>query len=227
MNKKNFPDYNPPVVLLGTPDPSSFWNQALKQYKTHGHDKRWVYDYSISPKATVIYDRFPKSRIHLLVLPMDVNVNSPSEFNGSHLNRLIEVHNYASQLVYYLAKKYNTQFIMGYHAIPSMKDLHLHIISVDFDSIFLKKKQHYNSFTIPDYFISPHKIELDLINYGYVQINTALKVTLKQEPVCIFCTQKIQVTSAIEFKKFKEHLELHIEDITRTKIHKSLLTSIH
>lgn len=35
----------------------------------------------------------------------------------------------------------------GYHAIPSLQPLHIHIISQDFDSPALKKKQHWNSFT--------------------------------------------------------------------------------
>lgn len=39
------------------------------------------------------------------------------------------------------------KFRMGYHAIPSMKQLHMHLISQDFDSDALKNKKHWNSFT--------------------------------------------------------------------------------
>lgn len=35
----------------------------------------------------------------------------------------------------------------GYHGIPSLQPLHLHIISQDFDSVRIKKLRHYNSFT--------------------------------------------------------------------------------
>ena len=35
---------------------------------------------------------------------------------------------------------------VGFHAKPSMKHLHLHVISVDFISPFLKTKKHWNSF---------------------------------------------------------------------------------
>lgn len=43
-------------------------------------------------------------------------------------------------------------FRIGYHAQPSLDQLHLHVISKDFDSEFLKTKKHFNSFTT-DFFI--------------------------------------------------------------------------
>lgn len=38
---------------------------------------------------------------------------------------------------------------IGYHAVPSMQRLHLHVISTDFVSPCLKTKYHWNSFTTP------------------------------------------------------------------------------
>lgn len=38
------------------------------------------------------------------------------------------------------------EFKIGFHAEPSMQQLHLHVISTDFDSTFLKTKKHWNSF---------------------------------------------------------------------------------
>ncbi|CAA6669309.1 unnamed protein product [Spirodela intermedia] len=37
-------------------------------------------------------------------------------------------------------------FRLGYHSAPSMRQLHLHVISQDFDSDHLKNKKHWNSF---------------------------------------------------------------------------------
>lgn len=37
-------------------------------------------------------------------------------------------------------------FKVGYHAVPSLNRLHLHVISKDFESLFLKTKKHWNSF---------------------------------------------------------------------------------
>jgi aprataxin len=41
---------------------------------------------------------------------------------------------------------------MGFHGRPSMRQLHLHVISDDFDNKCLKNPKHYNSFTT-SYFI--------------------------------------------------------------------------
>lgn len=40
-------------------------------------------------------------------------------------------------------------FRAGFHAHPSMPQLHLHVISQDLDSPCLKTKHHYNSFVTP------------------------------------------------------------------------------
>lgn len=42
-----------------------------------------------------------------------------------------------------------SRFEMGFHAVPSLKPLHLHVITQDFIGDGLKKKSHYNSFTTP------------------------------------------------------------------------------
>lgn len=51
-------------------------------------------------------------------------------------------------------------FKIGYHAEPSMQQVHLHVISTDFHSPALKNKKHWNSFTT-EFFI-PHEGELKL-----------------------------------------------------------------
>ena len=38
-------------------------------------------------------------------------------------------------------------FRYGFHAIPSMRQLHLHVISQDLDSAAMKNKKHWNSFS--------------------------------------------------------------------------------
>ena len=56
----------------------------------------------------------------------------------------------------------NIIFKMGFHAFPSMAQVHMHVISQDFDSICLKNKKHWNSFNT-DYFVSSD-IVLNLLN---------------------------------------------------------------
>lgn len=46
-------------------------------------------------------------------------------------------------------------FKIGYHAEPSMQQVHLHVISTDFNSPSLKTKKHWNSFNTA-YFVPHH-----------------------------------------------------------------------
>lgn len=40
-----------------------------------------------------------------------------------------------------------SSFKIGYHAQPSLNQLHLHVISVDLYAPTMRKKKHWNSFT--------------------------------------------------------------------------------
>jgi Scavenger mRNA decapping enzyme C-term binding len=41
------------------------------------------------------------------------------------------------------------QFRVGYHAIPSLKPLHVHIISQDLNGHGMKQPKHWNTFATP------------------------------------------------------------------------------
>ena len=101
----------------------------------------------------VIYDAYNKATIHLLVLPKH-HLQLPNEIrhiNSSHLLVLKEMNDIATQIANsttinsILLPKYN--MMIGFHTIPSLLPLHLHIISSDLHSDHLKTKRHYNSFT--------------------------------------------------------------------------------
>ncbi|XP_070511903.1 aprataxin [Cardiocondyla obscurior] len=63
-----------------------------------------------------------------------------------HQDLIMHMHNVACDL----AKNHvDHDFIMGYHALPSMFRLHLHVVSTDFDSPYLKNKKHWNFFITP------------------------------------------------------------------------------
>jgi aprataxin len=61
------------------------------------------------------------------------------------------------------------EFRLGYHVIPSMKLLHLHIISQDFDSPYLRSKKHWHSFT-SNWLQSPEWLEQMIENQGNYQV---------------------------------------------------------
>lgn len=102
-------------------------------------------------KVVVIKDKYPKARLHYLVLPKE-NILKIWNVKKEHEDLLLHMDNVAEEL----CKEHPEQeFIIGYHAKPSMQRLHLHVISTDFDSQCMKTKYHWNSFTTP--FFMPSK----------------------------------------------------------------------
>ena len=63
------------------------------------------------------------------------------------------MHGIAEKLVEKIKREEpEVNFYIGYHAVPSMKLLHLHVISDDFDSQRIRKLHHWNIFNT-EYFI--------------------------------------------------------------------------
>jgi aprataxin len=108
--------------------------------------------------VVVIKDLYPKvftvneARYHFLAMPRErKELLDLKRKDSQMLDRLVE----ASDNI---RNKYpKVEFRIGFHAVPSMSQLHLHIISQDFDSRCLKTKQHYLSFTTP-FFVHPEEI---------------------------------------------------------------------
>ena len=76
--------------------------------------------------------------------------------------------------------------VAGFHAVPSMRQLHLHLISLDFDSDALKNKKHFNSFTT-DFLVPPWKWLESLERQGAVMCSEsagAVEAKLKAEMRC-------------------------------------------
>lgn len=208
MNDKMI-EYKPPKDT-GVKDRSRYWNKTLSKYKTKKHDKNWVYMYAFDECKTlytsIIYDRFPKARFHLLLLPTFIDVNSPKDFRKYHLSELKNIHQLAKKVANDLRNYYGAKFMVGYHAKPSMVDLHLHIISTDLVSPYMKKKDHYVSFTNPDYFLTIDRVENDLKKYGKVNIDENINKKISSSLLkCHKCNSEFN-----SFSVLKEHLIKHI-----------------
>ena len=130
---------------------------AASASKPSGHWSTGLLSAMEDPKAivqqdelcVVIRDKYPKAKYHYLVLPKE-RIKSASDLNGTHVPLLKHIHKAARHLV--SEKHPGVRFRLGYHAVPSMAQLHLHAISLDFDSDCLKTKKHWNSFNT-DYFV--------------------------------------------------------------------------
>jgi hypothetical protein len=147
------------------------WSKLLHQYKTDLHDKNWVYMYH--KLFTVVYDKYPKSVIHLLVLPLDISyvnsvgikieANKPYQFRYGHLKSLKLVHKECRKLCRFIEENYEgIKLKMGYHYRPTMDDLHIHLISDDFMHCKKTKKKSFSSKN----FITIDDVEKSLEEYG-------------------------------------------------------------
>lgn len=99
--------------------------------------------YKETEHIVVIRDKYPKAKIHYLMMPKD-NIKDIYHLKREHISLLEEFGK-----LYTIIKEEHIQYELnaGFHAIPSMQRLHMHIISKDMVSPCLKTKVHWNSFT--------------------------------------------------------------------------------
>ncbi|XP_067259989.1 aprataxin isoform X1 [Chanodichthys erythropterus] len=174
------------------------WSQGLKV--SMQDPKMQVYK---DDKVVVIKDKYPKARYHWLVLPWD-SISSLKALRSEHVDLLKHMQRVGDQMVQQCSDAHKLRFRLGYHAVPSMSHVHLHVISQDFDSLCLKNKKHWNSFTT-DYFVESQDVVTMLECDGKVTVKDGASELLKLPLRCHVC-HKEQPT----IPKLKEHLKTHM-----------------
>uniref|UniRef100_A0A8D0GY11 Aprataxin n=1 Tax=Sphenodon punctatus TaxID=8508 RepID=A0A8D0GY11_SPHPU len=173
------------------------WSQGLK---ISMHDpKMQVYK---DEKVVAIKDKYPKARYHWLILPWD-SIATLKAITKEHLELLGHMHAVGEKLVQECPARDRLQFRLGYHAIPSMSHVHLHVISQDFDSPCLKNKKHWNSFTT-EYFLDSKDVIEMIKEKGKVTVSDGTSELLKQ-PLKFHVCKQLQST----IPQLKEHLKKH------------------
>lgn len=114
----------------------------------------------------IIRDGYPKSEVHYLVLPK-ADIPYVKDIKAEHLDILKKMDLKGRE--YARENGGGRTFRYGYHAVPSMVRLHLHVISDDFNSPSLKNKKHWNSFNTP-FFIDSSKVISDVESLGRVKL---------------------------------------------------------
>ncbi|XP_039541776.1 aprataxin isoform X2 [Pimephales promelas] len=196
-------DGSPPAKKTPPPGPdkaesAGHWSQGLKV--SMQDPKMQVYK---DDRVVVIKDKYPKARYHWLVLPWD-SISSLKALRPEHVELLKHMQRVGDQMVRECRDAHKLHFRMGYHAIPSMSHVHLHVISQDFDSPCLKNKKHWNSFTT-DYFVESQDVVAMLEHDGRVTVKEGASELLKLPLRCHAC-RKEQPT----IPKLKEHLKTHL-----------------
>lgn len=172
-----------PVTTVNSTTTSLHWSQGLKTSMTN--PKFIVYD---DKKVVAIKDKYPKAKYHWLVLPHE-NLSNPYKLTEDHLELVRHILSVGQNLAKAeMAKESNLQFRYGYHAVASMSQLHMHVISQDFNSSCLKTKKHWNSFTT-DYFVDAEDIIVDLERDGKVKDRRSFTELLKNQLKCHRCNQ--------------------------------------
>lgn len=177
---------------------------ALLPYIRHPehHDVLFYDDH-----AVIINDKYPKARVHMLVMPRDLEVSRTHPLDLSHEQ--------AARLAPYVEKakelggpqlKGDISIKCGVHAVPSMNNLHVHVISTDFDLPCLKHKKHYNSFNTV-FFVDFGDLGTSLLR-RIPRDSRALELVVKTSPMkCSYCHREF----GNRFKELKQHLHREFE----------------
>ncbi|XP_014814727.1 PREDICTED: aprataxin isoform X2 [Calidris pugnax] len=173
------------------------WSQGLKS--SMQDPKMQVYK---DEKTVVIKDKYPKARYHWLILPWDP-ISSLKSVTRDHLELLEHMHSVGQKMIEQCPARESLEFRLGYHAIPSMSQLHLHVISQDFDSPALKTKKHWNSFTT-DYFLNSEDVIEMIRSKGKVTVKDHVSELLTSPLRCHRCKQQLST-----IPQLKEHLKKH------------------
>jgi aprataxin len=106
----------------------------------------------VDERCVLMPDLYPKARHHALVVARDAALWSVYDVRAQHAPLLRHMLGVARAWVAALVLEQQGRlcpgdFSMGFHAVPSMRQLHMHVLSRDLDSPHLKNKKHWNSFT--------------------------------------------------------------------------------
>lgn len=197
------------------------WSQALSPFIIHPekyeNDLVVYYD----DVVTIILDGFAKSTNHLLILPRDPKLTKKHPTTGvtEHLKNVLQTYvdwctNYiydnftkqyeilSSNVNLSISKKsdFIKEFIqVGVHSVPSMSNLHIHILTRDFHSPKLKNKKHYNSFNTT-FFVLWDQLPLHSIPDKHEMENIVIK---KSDLICCYCKRNF----SNKFSQLKKHLD--------------------
>ncbi|XP_060546337.1 aprataxin isoform X3 [Pantherophis guttatus] len=189
-------DYNKGYVKVKQ-ECMPYWAQGLKVSMLNPDMQ--VYK---DEQVVVIKDKYPKARYHWLVLPWK-SISTLFAVTHEHLELLEHMHKVGETIIQQCLEKDSLHFRLGYHAIPSMSQLHLHVISQDFDSKWFKTKKHWNSFTT-NYFLDSTDVIAVIKKKGKVTVDKNALLLLTLPLKCHMCEKQLPT-----IPQLKEHLKEH------------------
>ncbi|DBB01055.1 TPA: hypothetical protein ACH3X1_000955 [Trebouxia sp. C0004] len=180
------------------------WQGALQRIAAHPERHTDQYpEMQIYDDCVVINDAFPKACCHALVIARQEGLNGPADLRSEHLPLLGSMQAAAEQYIHTVQSAADPHgqpgaFKMGFHSIPSMSQLHMHVISQDFSSASLKNKKHWNSFTT-EFFIKASHAATQLQSKGCLEIDRGqAERMLKNDLLCHICHKSVKNVPALK-----------------------------
>ncbi|GAM27513.1 hypothetical protein SAMD00019534_106890 [Acytostelium subglobosum LB1] len=178
------------------------WSDALSAYCLAPADHSCVKYYD--DKIVIIQDAYPKAKHHYLVMPRRL-IPSFKDLTKEDLGLLQQLYDHGIHFIQNTLKCKLDIFQIGFHAVPSMRQLHLHLISNDLNSPALKRKEHWISFTT-DFFIPFQSFYDNLKQNGSIVLDREKYKKLKE--VATFVCPKCKA-SFESLAKVKDHYQKH------------------
>ncbi|WOL06874.1 hypothetical protein Cni_G15608 [Canna indica] len=155
------------------------WAQALHDIALNPEKHKDVV-MEMSDAFVVLNDMYPKAKKHILVVSRLQGFDCLADVQQEHLSLLKKMHSAGAKWAdRFLREDSSLIFRLGYHSVPSMRQLHLHVISQDFDSTHLKNKKHWNSFNTSFFRDSTDVLE-EIEKHGVVTVNDDEKLLTKE-----------------------------------------------
>ncbi|TPX69247.1 hypothetical protein SpCBS45565_g02519 [Spizellomyces sp. 'palustris'] len=180
------------------------WKDALKRIcqspETFNSDVVKHYD----DRTVTIADLFPKAKYHFLVMPRQI-INDFEDLTVEHLTVLDDLRERAEQLIAsHHEQDPSLTFKCGFHALPSMRQIHLHVISTDFCSPNMFKsgqRKHWNSYNT-SFFVPLETVRERLEKEGRIQFDILQNMhKLQAKILCNVCQSQ-----ARDMRELKVHL---------------------
>jgi len=167
----------------------------------------------------VIKDMYPKATVHLLILPRDPIKQHQRMSEACHdiefFSKLkLEAAKWRARAAGELARQlcppteaipnrdFEAEIKVGIHSSPSMNHLHVHVISRDMHSPWLRHKKHYNSFNTPFF------VDLEDFPLSDDEAEARKENWHKLDMICWRCRRNFQN----KFMALKQHLEVEFQD---------------
>lgn len=145
-------------------------------------------DMEVDDVCIIVKDAYPKAKHHFLVIARDPQLEQLIDLKSEHCMTVEHMKSCGERRVSAL-KQEGVGFKFGFHSKPSMRQLHMHVVSTDFESPALKNKKHWNSFTT-SFFMDYELVLRQLGQIGRITVdNKAAAQSLKEPLRCHRCKE--------------------------------------